>query len=291
MNNTRQHLIPFALVILLSAAMLSCSASVPIPPGLANKGILPLSSSDPYFGSNTFLSTEMEQSTYLHNFIKTEGGPAAIELVQETFGETRLIMYYPRRDQTYVAVPQVKAEQRQWIVRGPYPIEREDFRRLKTVQAGIKAAPPFMVWGRLYRFTPEVEQKPAQTLTPILLPTPTPKPRVVRKVEPPSVKEEPSPSPDGKASPFTPLNTDQQALMISEGYAERTPAGDIVHVVKAESETLELLAKWYTGAAKNAQQLKTTLKVELTAGLPVGTIVQVPIELVQRTKTLPPDFK
>jgi len=288
------------LVFLLTA----CSSEFEAHnPGLANRGMLPVSTTDAFLGANLFLSKQMERSTYLYNFLKSRGGPAAIELNIDSGEAPRLVLYYPKSKEVYAAerhfrpVAGQKQPSADWVVRGPYAIERKDFKELERMEATLAGEPVFFVWGKPVRFTktgdsptylagiPRISDR---AVTPVLPPTPppTPKPtpKSVKKAAPP-LKEDPD---TALIRDFKPLNSDQQALQIAKGYAERAENGDVIHTVKVENETLATIADWYTGAAKNGDEI-TILNGLASKDVPLvqGARIRIPLILLKKIKSMP----
>ena len=66
------------LDLLFLVFLTSCYYKITNYPSLVNQGILPVSKEQAYVGANLFLSREMEQSTFLYNFLKKRGAPDAI---------------------------------------------------------------------------------------------------------------------------------------------------------------------------------------------------------------------
>ncbi|MBN8548198.1 MAG: LysM peptidoglycan-binding domain-containing protein [Deltaproteobacteria bacterium] len=251
-------------------------------PSLANQGILPLSTTNAFVGSNLFIANEAERSPYLYNFLKAKGGPLAIEIIEPKFGAARILMFYPHEREVYAADIQEREYSRQWIIRGPYGIDRKDYRKLGSLDSSMSGAPLFFIRGKLERFKYEEQpEQPVQVLQPVV-PTPvpakpTPKKKVVKKTE---VKKAESPG------EFKPLNSDQQAIQMSMGYAERASNGDVVHTVKSDTETLESIAKWYTGSTTNAEQLAKANALGAKDPLAIGTRISIPVTLVRNFKIM-----
>jgi hypothetical protein len=274
------------LVCLLSA----CAVKVPVPEGLANKGIIGLSSTDPNFGSNFFLSEQMERSSFLHNFLKGEGAPTAMEITSNMYGSVEMLLFYPKENKVYAAVPEGDEHVIQWIVRGPYPVARRDYRDLQQVQAASKGEPVFSIYGHQLRFPRFVETARGGKIGPIVLATPVPKatPKVIKRSS--SAKSTPTPTPEPTPD-FSALNTDQIAILMAQGYAERDTNGNIIHTVRSAGETLETIADWYTMAAANAGRISGASGLGPKDPLPVNTRVTIPMELVRRSKIMPANYE
>lgn len=277
---------------ILLLVSLGCSPSLETARTLSNEGILPLSSENAYLGSNLFLAREAERSQFLFNFLKGRGGPSAIRVKEDYTDAPRIDLFYAQEKEMYIAElddqrGQSASGYRQWIVRGPYAMSRIDYREVVRL-ASNHAEPLFMIYGKPYRFG---RQRPEQVDVQIVIPpppVPTPKPKVIRK--PKSTESATAAVTLTPKIPavYTPLNFDQQALLISQGYAERSQSGDVVHVVKSTDETIAAIAKWYTGDALQATAiLAANSGLETPEQLKVGDRVTVPMGLVKQFKAMP----
>ena len=63
---------------------------------LTNQGMLPLSSTNAYLGTNLYLARQAENSDILYNFLDSKGAPAAIEIKEADLSYPRRILYYPK---------------------------------------------------------------------------------------------------------------------------------------------------------------------------------------------------
>jgi hypothetical protein len=271
-------------------------------PGLANQGILPLSTNDPYLGSNMFLAKEMEKSPFLHNFIKTHGAPTAIELSDTLHTAPHMVLFYPKSKEVYAAdkyfrkIPGREHPVADWIIRGPYVIERNDYRELSTMELAFNGTPLFLIRGKQIRFSGEeakdlaLARNGSQAPEVILPPPPPPpkrKPTEAKKSEEASEQIPPELDPNN----FKPLNSDQMALFMAKGFAERAENGDIIHTVQRMDETITLIAKWYSGDPKNGAEIATVNAKEASIELPPGFRVRIPVKLAKKIKIMPIDFK
>ncbi|RIL06844.1 MAG: hypothetical protein DCC75_10515 [Proteobacteria bacterium] len=287
----------FGAVVALCLWLLpGCSSQVENFPTLVNKGLLGLSTTNPYFGANLFLAKEAEQSTYLFNFLKGRGGPTAIELIEPTFGQVRLLMFYPSAREVYTAEVQELRYRREWVPRGPYAIERGDFRALNEMEQAMNGEPVFLIWGKEHRFRfqnrkvhkkelkPEIPEPPPPTPTPV--PKPKSKPKVV--VSKGGADSAPKQSPKIEIKPqIGPLTSDQKALLIAKGFAERADNGDLIHQVKSETENLEEIVKWYTGSAAAVEETATANNLDAKSALKTGQKIIIPAGHVKESKAMP----
>lgn len=273
----------FATLTLIATA---CAGRIEEYPSLANQGILPLSTSNAYVGSNLFVGREAERSPYLYNFLKGRGGPTAIEIIEPRFGAARVLMFYPRDREIYAADIDEKEYSRQWIIRGPYAIGRKDYRRLASLDSAMNGEPLFFIRGKLERFRQQVEPAPVEKVLEPVIPTPvptaTPKPKAKKKSGPKTVITKHGEAP----TEFKPLNSDQQAIQMSLGFAERTASGNVVHTVTSNSETLKTIAQWYTGSSENASELARANSLGASDPLALGTRITIPLTLVKNFKRM-----
>jgi len=283
-------------VLAMGGLLLGCSKRLETGQTLVDEGILALSPTNAYLGSNIFIAREAERSNYFFNFLKGRGAPDAIRVREGRFSEATIQMFYTHSKEMYVAELEEhsaigKNDFRQWIVRGPFAITRSDYRelsRITTSPSGVTGkgeAALFQIYGKPYRFGTEAESNDSRLVKPVLPPAPPiPKPTPQKKTVIAKVEATPVP-----AKVFTPLNSDQMAIMISQGYAERAANGDLIHTVKTETETLADIAKWYTGSATNATAILASNATELKTpeALTIGTRIKIAASLITQTKAMP----
>jgi hypothetical protein len=199
-----------ASVIFMGA---SCSSHNATFDSLANEGIIPVSTDNPYLGSNVFLAREMEDSNYLYNFIKGRGAPTAIELHGSSEKSASLHMYYSDKRESYTATPQFNSQNqtKEWIVRGPYSLDRETYRALATLHNDHGGV--FEIFGKRETFGGSAKAAQTRVIAPAFVPTPKPTPRpVVRKA--PTEGTSTQPSGDGPQIVSSDAsNLDQEALL------------------------------------------------------------------------------
>jgi hypothetical protein len=263
---------------------IACSSNTPHITPLLNQGIIPVSTDNPYVGSNLFLGKEMETSTYLHNFLRQRGAPQAIELrgSSDTSAEARL--YYAGRREYYIATPSLDktTKIREWIIRGPYAVERENFKQVSLLPAADRAV--FEIFGRKEVIGQEAIALERRYIAPAFVPTPTPVP---------TRRPQPKKKPSGEAgaaqatpTPSAPMNFDQRALLEAKEFAERAPNGDVIHTVKSPTETMTSISNWYSGSSNNTKKISEKNNMPEDAKLTPGTKVFVPAEIVTNPKTM-----
>jgi len=204
-------------------------------------------------------------------------------------------MYYTRDKEVYVATLEGSGVFQQWIIAGPYAIEREDYRQLQRTATSMIGEAAFMYHGRPFQFrfqpkAPLPDLKPAPTPVKSVATKPKPKKKPVAPVITDKGIPAPSPSPTPitavQGSEFKPLNTDQQAILMSQGYAERAQNGDVIHTVKKPDETIQSITKWYTGGT-GAEELATSNAIKTDTPLAPGTRITIPMKQVKEFKAMP----
>ncbi len=281
-----------ALIITL-LFLVSCYPVPETASTLSNQGILALSGTNPYLGSNLLISKEAEKSSYFFNFLVGRGAPVGLEVRSNTLRSESLHLYYPKELEFYIAELDTHTKPPEWIVRGPYAINREQYRELNRMKESMDVEPVFMIWGKPYRFSAKHDHPKVKVLQAPPLPTPKPtiKPRVKPKPQTGETAESSAPTQVINPLEFKPLNTDQQAIAISKGFAERADNGDLIHTVKLENETIERIAKWYTGTDHNGKELITTNGLSEDPLLLPGQRIRVPLKLIKQLKSMPSEFK
>lgn len=281
MNQIRLGIAVALLVVSLSMLFISCS---PWEKGasLANKGILPLSTNNPYVAANLFIARECEQSTILYNFLKRRGGPTAMELVENQSVYSRMLLFYAQEREVYAAEPSFFADKKEWVIRGPFPLERGDNHTIINLGASSLGEPVFYLWGKEARFRFDKSDQPKIVLN-IELPPPTPAPTAVprpKKRTGPVVKVTPEPT-----IPAGPMNLDQQALQMDTPVVGTDAKGNVIHTVKG-SETFGAISSWYTGDSANASVIAQFNKLDPLIPPQAGQKISIPKELVKNSKPM-----
>lgn len=168
--------------------------------------------------------------------------------------------------------------------------------------------------------SPTSSPPPTSTATPRRTPSPsptqTPRPTVSPTKAPRPIAKLPEPMPDALpppelSAPLTDSTAEQgehldspkptpaglraggtepgfAALIELHGSspAEITPKGDLVHYVTFEGETLEIIARWYSGDVSNAERLGRMNRLSATQALVPGDTVIVPAYMVRNSYRL-----
>lgn len=180
---------------------------------LVNTGIVPVSSENPFMGSNIFLAKEMEDSNYLYNFMKEKGAPQAIEVHGTSERSAELQLFYSGKQEVYHATPQFDEalKTKEWIVRGPYNINRTEFRQIADLPSGHGGI--FEIFGRREVLDGELRAAQTRVIAPAFVPTPKPP---VRRVKKSGGTTSATTSPTFLGAPS---NFDQQAIAEARGAA------------------------------------------------------------------------
>lgn len=286
-----KRIIKTTISLVFALVLLSCTKTISKESPLIERGILPLSSNNPYLGSNVFLSREMSQSPLLFNFVKEKGGPQALEISSPSLNQFRMYLYYPYNNEVYSCDRQGHSADNgkyEWIISGPYRMSRNQYKTLEALLDKPKEEPPFIVDGKVVRFK-EVKQAIKVTIeVPKVTPTPIPTP--VKKIKKhghsshaPTKSATPAPT---IAEVKVPLNSDQQAIAISQGFAERASNGDLLHAIKGENESLEEVTKWYTGTTTHAERIAEYNHLEKPWTLKKSEKLKIPAALVHELKQM-----
>jgi len=285
----------FLLSMLIPLVLSSCSSRLNEYPSLVDKGPLPLSASNPYVGSNLFLADEFSRSDDLFNFLKGRGAPSAIEILESGLDRPAMRMFYTRDKQLYIAELEDSQIARIWIVRGPFAINRQEYKRLPKGGSLGSDEPVFVFEGRQFRFIEPPSAPP--TIIALKAPQP-PKPRIktagkskVIKAQGDTVtgemKSGDSTATGGSVDSGPATNLDQQALAMAGRHMEKDADGNLVHTVKKSGQTMKQIVEWYAGSGENADEIASKNGVKTTDPLPVGKKVVIPAVLVRQTKPMP----
>ena len=310
------------LGLLFLVFLTSCYYKITNYPSLVNQGILPVSKEQAYVGANLFLSREMEQSTFLYNFLKKRGAPDAIEIVRRSFNNDRFFLYYYDAKEVYIADPKIlKNNRREWIIKGPRIPNWRDLKNIRNVMDTSKKDTPFLIDGKEMYFSSNVNginrsniiendidskivdvsklpKVPPQRK--IFRKKYTPQKKVVKKVSTEVKKtqsvEAPSVDQSGNddflkdledLTTYKPINLDKMAIAMSKGYARRDNMGNVVHTVKSYTETLQAISFWYTGNEINAVEIEKFNSLEDASNLKIGQNILIPFRMLKNVKQMP----
>jgi hypothetical protein len=256
--------------LVLALLVASCTTHSSVFYSLTNQGIVPVSADNPHLGANVFLASEMEASSYLYSFMKSRGAPQAIEVLGPSEESAELRMFYADKNETYRATPQFdpRNKTKEWIVRGPYGLDRENYHTLSQLKNQRGGA--FEIFGRLEVLGGPAVANTSRVIAPAFVPTPRPTPRPA-----PRVKKESAPTTTISGSntnlPFTgsPSNLDQEALV--EALKQKASETPIVPTPAAQgSKAPSVRDKAATsapvdGALKDAAKSASTAPLSATA--------------------------
>jgi hypothetical protein len=151
----------------------------------------------------------MEESRYLYNFMKEKGSPQAIELNGHDLERSELKLFYSGRQEMYTAVPQIDRSlgTKEWIVRGPYALDRTSYRQVVSLPSGRGGV--FQIAGRREVLGGEIQATETRVIAPVFVEPPRPK--VTKRRVP--AKKAAAPTVAITEDPLkNPSNLDQQAL-------------------------------------------------------------------------------
>ncbi len=227
------------LIVLVSIpVLLAAACSPPKHPfsSLLNQGLLPVSSDNPFVGANLFLAKEMERSTYLYNFMKAKGPPQAIELSGDLPDAPQVKLFYSGSREVYVARPTIDAKinSKEWIVKGPFALSREEYRSVTRLPAEERAV--FEIFGAREILGRSSIPQHEVAIRPVFVPTPLPTPRPKKRVP-----RAPTAAPTSAPTPVPPpMNFDQQALIEAHKKAAATPQASTAPVPSVEAKLPEV---------------------------------------------------
>lgn len=222
MSKIRRQLNLLLLTIAFLGALSGCSSHHPSFSSVAEKGILPVSRTNPFMGANVFLAHEMEESNYLYSFMRKEGAPSAIRITGRSFTSSTLELFYLQRLEMYRATlqPDLVLGIREWMVQGPFTIDRATYQKLQGLEQTSGGV--FEIFGKREVLDGQLHPTPTRTIQPVFVPTPKPKKRI-RAVSKGTKKESSGDTSSSATSTAleNPINFDQQALF--EARKKMTP--------------------------------------------------------------------
>jgi hypothetical protein len=275
-----------AVLVCSVTTLLACATRSSKFSSLLNQGIVPVSEENAFMGSNLFLAREMEQSVYLYNFMKERGAPQGLELKGDSEEDLEAHFYYTAGPEEYLAKPaprprfnRTKDTPREWIIIGPFAVDKERYREIQQLQQTNGAA--FEIFGRREFLGQQSSPGTQVALRPVFVPTPIPPKKHVAKKKPHVDTSATATTPSQE-----PMNFDQQALKEAKDLAPRDAQGDVVHTVTSKTETLQSISQWYTAKSTSAAEVAKRNGLPQDAKLAPGTKVIVPKSLITNPKRM-----
>jgi hypothetical protein len=308
------------ILIILTCGLCSCVPLQRKSPyvSLKSAGIQVLSGSNPYHGPNVILAESLEESPTLAGYFQHFGAPQAIEVREARPSREELLLYYPEEYRVYVAKRslnrQIQMAPSDWMIAGPYGIGKHDLKMIQNFRESEEDVPVFLLHGHLTRFKPKPQKMQIVALEPdipLITTAVKPKPKKVKKKKKKSSEDEDEGSSDDEEEEkkpkkkkkvssstfrgpnlddpnFIPKNTDQEALLLSQGYAKRAPNGDILHDIEGSVQNLKNIAHWYTGSTRKAREIQDANNFPHNQfDIRRGTVVRIPQKLIKNTKKMP----
>jgi hypothetical protein len=205
----------YLICLTLIGLCLGCAARHPTFSSVTEKGVLPVSKTNPFMGANLFLAHEMEESNYLYNFLRREGAPQAIKVTGNTPPSSLLELYYVNRLTLYRATAQLDLVlgTREWMIEGPYPIDRQTYQQVHALQ-GEGVGGLFEIFGKRELLDGHSLSSPTRVIKPVFIPTPKPPKRKTYKKAKgkKQVLKETKAASSTPHTTETPMNYDQKAL-------------------------------------------------------------------------------
>ncbi len=305
MKSSRRRLLPLLFSSSLVCAGLlgaGCSSSLNYNRALferiRNRGIVPLSSDNPYLAANLLIAKEMERSSELKGFIEHRGAPLAINVESGFLSPTVMDLFYPEQKEFYT----LEAQGDSWIISGPIKLSADRVRDLNVLTRNVngepslsnsvntsekpsaKSTPKFSNDKNLgtedFGDDPVIEKLTKTSREPFSSPAKKSLPR------PPSPPSEPRSKTMVEVVPPPSLSDAKPSLEeIIERYGkhpgEISSKGDLVHYVTYNGETLMMLARWYTLDESNAARIARMNGVTSPNSLSPGDTIIIPNYLLK----------
>lgn len=254
------------LLLIISLTLTSCVKQIDIPIELIDYDIIHLSDTDTLTPGNKFLSSHIEKSSELYQFMKLHGAPAAYSLQGSYFGQVKMFLYYPNLEATFEAISKHKQTIVLWRIK-PGSSELYESRKDEFLDIDYSNYyPVFNLWNTKFQF-----KDPVVTINDFQK-----KPIKFKSFR-------------AKTEADVVTYTNKHASRFSNDLAERANNGDLRHRVKQESASLESLSSWYTGSKDNAAKIASYNKISGKRELSRGILVLIPAGLVTNEKIMLPN--
>lgn len=319
---SRLHHLRVIVCGVLLAGVSGCAPSISndntLTKRLANRGPVALSADNPFIAANLLLSREMERSPELKGFIEHRGQPTALNVERGLLGSLELTLLYADKGERYV----LERSDDMWIISSPLPTvpippvsaqlaakapasesappgsaasAEEPPRESAAIEATAPSAllPPRIVLAERLQATATGAASTPEIVTPLPLKGDATVPDTTRAaLQPGAFTSSARENPPAEKSTLAPLAPQAPTPLIrlraeAAGHpAETTPRGDLVHHVTDPTETLHLIATWYTDGVANAPRLARINGRSSTAPLLLGDTIVVPAYLIENRNRL-----
>lgn len=281
-------------LLILICFLSSCSSSLKLNNSLIkrlrNRGPVALSSDNPFIAANLLISNEAQNSPELAGFINHRGAPLAIEIHTELFEPVNMDFFYPKEQEVY----SLEDYENTWIIRGPFPLDRDKMKEVLALTAGIKEDPKLSIAKAPVATNVESPYSKSEVLeTKPKVEEVEPESSDIKKPAPESEKitafQSPYTSNVARSAAVSASQEEETIAKLSQAIRETpelTPKGDAVHYVTYSGETLSMIARWYTNERANASKLARINKLNNPNKLDIGDTVIIPSYLLKNKKRL-----
>ncbi|MBP9838057.1 MAG: hypothetical protein KBC84_05030 [Proteobacteria bacterium] len=250
---------------------------------LANQGIMPLSSDNPYLAGNLFVAKEIDNSNNFKGFIHHRGTPDAVEIKKDLLQSYKVYLYYLKESEIYVM------EQTQdWLIKGPAKISPQLMQSFFSTNPSGQKAPLINSLEETELALPPTKMTPYQEPKIEVQKPETKKPKLSLKKEeklnPLVIKK--SKKSENQAAQVEKKEETTVEDESSKADLKESVSGDVNYKVEKNGQDLSDIVKWYTGSANNTGRVARINGIEEIHKLSVNQVVRIPRYLLKTTKPL-----
>lgn len=264
------------LLLLLSFSACSTNSELYLRSELANQGPMALSGKNPYMATNLFVAKEMKHSEVFRGFVHYRGTPDAVEVRQSYLKPLRVYLFYLSESEAFM----LEEGSQDWLIRGPDKIPQQLMASFFNMQTPGQQAPLAIENDGMDR----ISQGEGEPLPPAVEPPPV-EVRSLRKVPPRSSSTKVTPPVLPKEPPVVreKVEVEEEAPKTA---VKESSSGDLIHKVTFEGESLQVIAKWYTGDVNNTGRVARINGIEKPDLLQIDQTIRIPRYLLKSSKPL-----
>lgn len=278
--------------IVLCGCMATMRMNDPLIDRLNGRGPVALSSSNPYLAANLFLRKQLETRPELDQFVRSKGLPGALAVEAKGWEPLRMTFYYPAIQEKYI----FEERSGTWQTPANVLLRGDELAKLMnqvkdqhgapTLLPSTRPADPDADYPFAYHRGDPVT-RPLANEMPELGEFRSPAIPAEKRDELLPYRDVPAPTPSRSRWSSSKVTLEELVSRNSDRQAESTPAGDLIHYVTDERETVRLISFWYTGSVDEAQKLARLNELGPDSQLAPGDTVVIPSYLIKNRAVLP----
>ena len=269
------------VAVLLTSAGVGCATSLspttPLLDRLDGRGPVTLSRDNPFLPADRIFEQELASSEVIKEFVDQQGKPAALSIDKGLLNSTTMTFYYPGKEEFYT----LKPSGGDWEVSGPdimFPDEaqamlselgqavpRSEKSEGKNVSHGHGlSGSHHATLGRSNGALSSLDTISARA-----------------RLQPEKIGSQASATKSKSVVGTTSVSVGGKSSAPTKATIRRLANGSLEHTVTFSRESLNSIAKWYTGSPKNATAIAKWNKLKVNHQLKIGEKIVIPKQLLK----------